>query len=191
MQQPTMPNQFRIPIMREDAVGRAIARMAREILERNEGTERLALMGIHRRGVQIARLLQDEIERAAGVRVPRGSIDITLYRDDLMAIGPRPVIGESKLPPGGIDNRAVVVVDDVIFTGRTARAAMNELMDWGRASRIYYCALVDRAGRELPIQPDIVGRAVTVLPHQRVDVLVPDIDGVLGVDVVTTSPEAA
>jgi pyrimidine operon attenuation protein/uracil phosphoribosyltransferase len=68
---------------------------------------------------------------------------------------------------------------------------MNELMDWGRASRIYYCALVDRAGRELPIQPDIVGRAVTVLPHQRVDVLVPDIDGVLGVDVVTTSPEAA
>ena len=186
-----MPDQFRIPIMREDAVERAVARMAREILERNEGTGRLALMGIHRRGVQIARLLQDEIERAAGVRVPRGSIDITLYRDDLMAIGPRPVIGESKLPPGGIDNRAVVVVDDVIFTGRTARAAMNELMDWGRASRIYYCALVDRAGRELPIQPDIVGRAVTVLPHQRVDVLVPDIDGVLGVDIVTTSPEAA
>ncbi len=186
-----MPDQYRIPIMREDAVGRAIARMAREILERNEGTDRLALMGIHRRGVQIAHLLQAEIERAARVSVPCGSIDITLYRDDLMAIGPRPVIGESKLPAGGIDNRAVVVVDDVIFTGRTARAAMNELMDWGRASRIYYCALVDRAGRELPIQPDIVGRAVTVLPHQRVDVMVPEIDGVLGVDVVTTSPEAA
>ena len=186
-----MPNQFRIPIMREDSVGRAIARMAREILERNEGTERLALMGIHRRGVQIAHLLQAEIERAAGVRVPCGSIDITLYRDDLMAIGPRPVIGESKLPRGGIDNRAVVIVDDVIFTGRTARAAMNELMDWGRASRILYCALVDRAGRELPIQPDIVGRAVTVLPHQRVEVLVPEIDGALGVDVVTVSPEAA
>ena len=186
-----MPDQFRIPIMREDAVGRAIARMAREILERNEGTDHLALMGIHRRGVQIARLLQAEIERASGVRVPRGSIDITLYRDDLMAIGPRPVIGESKLPAGGIDNRAVVIVDDVIFTGRTARAAMNELMDWGRASRIHYCALVDRAGRELPIQPDIVGRAVTVLPHQRVEVLVPEIDGALGVDVVTTSPEAA
>ena len=186
-----MADQFRIPIMREDAVARAIARMAREILERNEGTERLALMGIHRRGVQIARLLQAEIERATGIDVPRGSIDITLYRDDLMAIGPRPVIGESKLPQGGIDNRAVVVVDDVIFTGRTARAAMNELMDWGRASRIYYCALVDRAGRELPIQPDIVGRAVTVLPHQRVDVLVPEIDGALGVDIVTTSPEAA
>ena len=186
-----MPDQFRIPIMREDAVGRAVARMAREILERNEGTDRLALMGIHRRGVQIARLLQAEIERAARVRVPCGSIDITLYRDDLMAIGPRPVIGESKLPAGGIDNRAVVVVDDVIFTGRTARAAMNELMDWGRASRIYYCALVDRAGRELPIQPDIVGRAVAVLPHQRVDVLVPEIDGVLGVDIVTTAPEAA
>ncbi len=186
-----MPDQFRIPIMREDAVERVIARMAREILERNEGTERLALMGIHRRGVQIARLLRDEIERAVGVRVPRGSIDITLYRDDLMAIGPRPVVGESRLPPGGIDNRSVVIVDDVIFTGRTARAAMNELMDWGRASRILYCALVDRAGRELPIQPDIVGRTVTVLPHQRVDVLVPDIDGALGVDVVTTSPEAA
>ena len=165
--------------------------MAREILERNEGTDRLALMGIHRRGVQIARLLQSEIERAARVSVPCGSIDITLYRDDLMAIGPRPVIGESKLPAGGIDNRAVVIVDDVIFTGRTARAAMNELMDWGRASRIYYCALVDRAGRELPIQPDIVGRTVTVLPQQRVDVMVPEIDGVLGVDIVTTAPGAA
>ena len=186
-----MPGPSRIAIMREDAVERAVARMAREILERNEGTDRLALMGIHRRGVQIARLLQGEIQRATGIRVPRGSIDITLYRDDLMAIGPRPVIGESKLPPGGIDGRAVVVVDDVIFTGRTARAAMNELMDWGRASRIYYCALVDRAGRELPIQPDIVGRAVTVLPNQRVDVLVPDIDGALGVEVVTTPPEAA
>ena len=186
-----MPDQFRIPIMREDAVGRAIARMAREIVERNEGTDRLALMGIHRRGVQIARLLQAEIERAASVRVPCGSIDITLYRDDLMVIGPRPVIGETKLPAGGIDNRAVVIVDDVIFSGRTARAAMNELMDWGRASRIYYCVPVDRAGRELPIQPDIVGRAVTVLPQQRVDVLVPEIDGVLGVAIVTTSPEAA
>ncbi len=186
-----MSDQLRIPIMREDAVERAVARMAREILERNEGTDRLALMGIHRRGVQIARLLKAEIERASGVRVPCGSIDITLYRDDLMVIGPRPVIGESKLPPGGIDDRAVVVVDDVIFTGRTARAAMNELMDWGRPSRIHYCVLVDRAGRELPIQPDVVGRALTALPHQRVDVLVPDVDGALGVDVVSVSPETA
>ena len=182
----------RIAVMDEDAVRRAIARMAREIVEKNDGTAGLALMGIHRRGTQISALLADEIERAEGSAVPLGSIDITLYRDDLMAIGPRPVIGGTELPDEGIDDRTVVIVDDVQFTGRTARAALNELMDWGRPARIILCVLVDRGGRELPIQPDIVGRHVEVLePNQNVEVLVPDLDGRLGVDLVHTHPEAA
>jgi pyrimidine operon attenuation protein/uracil phosphoribosyltransferase len=182
----------RIPLMDETAVRRVVARMAREIVERNGGTERLALMGIHRRGVQIAGLLKEEIESAEGVIVPTGSIDISLYRDDLEAIGPRPIIGGSELPPSGVDGRNIVLVDDVQFTGRTARAAINELMDWGRPGRILLCVLVDRGGRELPIQPDIVGRHVEVLEeHQSVEVLVPDLDGRLGVDIVYKQPEEA
>lgn len=182
----------RIPLMDETAVRRVVARMAREIVERNGGTDRLALMGIHRRGIQIAGLLQEEIESAEGVTVPIGSIDISLYRDDLEAIGPRPIIGGSELPPSGVDSRNIVLVDDVQYTGRTARAAINELMDWGRPGRIFLCVLVDRGGRELPIQPDIVGRHVEVLEeHQSVEVLVPELDGRLGVDIVYKHPEEA
>ncbi len=181
----------RIAVMDETAVRRALARMAREIVERNGGTRNLVLMGIHRRGTQISDLLREEIERAEGVEVSTGSIDITLYRDDLHEIGPRPIIGGSELPAEGIDGRGVVIVDDVLFTGRTARAALNELMDWGRPSRIHLCVLVDRDGRELPIQPDIVGRHVEVIDgDQSVEVLVPELDGRLGVDLVRQHPEA-
>jgi pyrimidine operon attenuation protein / uracil phosphoribosyltransferase len=176
--------------MDEDAVRRAVVRMAAEIVERNGGVDHLILMGVQRRGVQLAELLQTEIQRADGASVPLGTIDITLYRDDLMTIGPRPVVGESKLPPGGVDDHAVVIVDDVLFTGRTVRAALNELGDWGRPSRIGLCVLVDRGGRELPIHPDYVGTTLTVLPGQTVDVLVPEFDGRLAVEVVTLSPES-
>ncbi len=165
--------------------------MAREIVEENEGPHDLALLGIQRRGVQIAHLLQGEVESAERVILPVGTLDITLYRDDLIAIGPRPVVGESVLPPGGVDDRALVLVDDVLFTGRTIRAALNELMDWGRPSRVFLCVLVDRGGREIPIQPDVVGRAVTVLPEQTVNVSVPELDGRLAVDVVSLPTRAA
>lgn len=182
----------RIPVMDETAVRRAVARMAREILEKGGGTEGLAVMGIHRRGVQIAELLRMEIQAAEGTDVPAGSIDISLYRDDLEAIGPRPIVGASELPPSGIDGRTIVLVDDVQHTGRTARAAINELMDWGRPDRILLCVLVDRGGRELPIQPDVVGRHLDVLEdHQSVEVLVPELDGRLAVDLVLTLPEAS
>ncbi len=181
----------RIPVMDDTAVRRAVARMAREILEKSGGTRGLAVMGIHRRGIQIAELLRHEIESAEGVRIPAGSIDISLYRDDLEAIGPRPIIGGSELPGSGIDDKTIVLVDDVQHTGRTARAAIDELMDWGRPGRILLCVLVDRGGRELPIQPDIVGRHVDVLEdHQSVEVLVPELDGRLGVDLVIAHPEA-
>lgn len=183
--------QDRVALMDEAAVRRALARMAREIVEINQGTDKLVLMGIHRRGDDLAELIRDEIEKAEGRRVPAGTLDITLYRDDLAAIGPRPIVGESSLPPEGVDDRTVVLVDDVLYTGRTARAAMNELMDWGRPSRTLLCVLADRGGREVPICPDVVGRTIDVLEGRRVDVLVPALDGRLGVEVVTSGPEAA
>jgi pyrimidine operon attenuation protein/uracil phosphoribosyltransferase len=173
-----MPEDNRIHLMDEADVRREVARMARQIVELNQGTDRLVLMGIHRRGTHIAAMLVDEIERAEGVRVATGSIDITLYRDDLGTIGPRPVVGESALPSSGL----------VAYTGRTVRAALNEIGDWGRPSRVLLCVLVDRGGRELPIQPDITGRTVEVERPDRVEVLVPEVDGSLGVDLV--HPEA-
>lgn len=168
-------------LMDGDAVRRAVDRMSREIVERLGGTDRLVLMGIQRRGVHLAEMIADTVAEAEGVQVPRGTLDITLYRDDLMAVGPKPLVGESKLPPEGVDDRSVVIVDDVLYTGRTVRAALNELMDWGRPSRILLCVLVDRGERELPIQPDVVGRELSVLGNQRVDVHVPDLDGELAV----------
>ena len=185
-----MPDENRIHVMDEADVRRAVARMSREIVERNGGTSGLVLMGIHRRGTQIAALLKSDIERNEDTEVASGSLDITLYRDDLGTVGPRPIIGGSELPPDGIDDKSVVIVDDVAYTGRTVRAALNEIADWGRPRRIFLCVLVDRGGRELPIQPDITGRWVHVTDKQSVEVLVPELDGRLGVDVIEVSGEA-
>lgn len=170
--------------MDERAVERALARMAREIVELNDGVGNLSLLGIQRRGVQLADRLATEIERAEGARPPVGTLDITLYRDDLTAIGPRPVLGETRLPAGGIEDRRVVIVDDVLYTGRTVRAALDELADFGRPARILLCVLVDRGGRELPIQPDVVGRVLEASPGQRVEVLVPELDERLAVELI-------
>ena len=163
-------------LLDERAVDRALARMAREIVELNSGTD-LIIIGIQRRGVQLAARIANEIEKAEGVRPEVGTLDITLYRDDLTTIGPRPVLGETSLPPGGIDDRRIVIVDDVCYTGRTVRAALDELADFGRPARIYLCCLIDRGGRELPIQPDVVGRTIEADATQVVEVLVPEIDG--------------
>ena len=186
-----MPSANRIHVMSESDVHRAVARMAREVVERNGGTEDLVLMGIHRRGTHIAAMIRSEIEQAEDVEIESGSIDITLYRDDLEVVGPRPIIGRSELPSGGVDDKCVVIVDDVAFTGRTVRAALNELGDWGRPKRILLCVLVDRGGRELPIHPDITGREVQVLEGQRVEVLVPELDDYLGVELIQTDTEGA
>ena len=168
-------------LMDREAVRRAVVRMAAEITEKLGGVRGAALVGIQRRGVDLAAMIGEAIAGAEGAEVPTGTLDITLYRDDLMAMGPRPVVRETRLPPGGVDERPVVLVDDVLYTGRTARAALNELMDWGRPARTLLCVLVDRGERELPIQPDVVGRGVPVLDGQRVDVLVPRLDGELSV----------
>jgi pyrimidine operon attenuation protein/uracil phosphoribosyltransferase len=171
-------------IMDEASVRRALARMAREMVERNGGAEGLILMGIRRRGDHLAAILREEILEAEGREVPVGALDITLYRDDLATVGPRPLVGETQLPPGGIDDAVVVLVDDVLFTGRTIRAALNELMDYGRPARVLLCVLVDREGREIPIQADLVGRHVEWVGHQRVEVRVPALDGRLAVELV-------
>lgn len=150
--------------------------MANEIVELNDGTENLVIVGIQRRGVQLASRLCSLIEDSEGSSILQGSLDITLYRDDLQTIGPRPVVGPTNIP-WGIDGKNVVIVDDVLYTGRTVRAALDEIADFGRPARIALAVLIDRGGRELPIQPDVVGKKINVEPGDRVDVLVDEIDG--------------
>jgi len=125
--------------------------------------------------VELALRLKRLIDGVERSDVPWGKLDITLYRDDLQMIGPRPVVGETSLPD--IDDRAVVIVDDVLYTGRTVRAALDEVTDFGRPRRILLCVLVDRGGRELPIQADVVGTTVSLTATDRVDVLVSELDG--------------
>ena len=158
------------------AFARALQRMAVEVLEMAHGTTDLVLVGIQRRGVELAERLARIIEQEEGVVVPRGALDITLYRDDLEVVGPKPVIGETRLP-GDLTGKHVVIVDDVLYTGRTVRAALDELADFGRPQRISLCVLVDRGRRELPIQADIVGTQVKTEPHQFIEVLVAELDG--------------
>ena len=172
-------------LLDQQAVRRVLSRMAREIVEQVGSVERLILVGIHRRGVHLANRLAVEIEQAEGSAPATGTLDITLYRDDLMAVGPRPVVGQTSLPIGGIERRVVAIVDDVLFTGRTVRAALDELTDFGRPSRILLCVLVDRGGRELPIQADIVGKSYNIPSGSLIEVMVPEIDGELGVALVT------
>jgi pyrimidine operon attenuation protein/uracil phosphoribosyltransferase len=169
-----MPTSSRI--LDDRAVSRALQRMASEVVEKCGGVETVVLVGIQRRGVELAARLAHLIEKTDGRAVPLGKLDITLYRDDLQSIGPRPKVGVTDLPKE-IDGQTVVIVDDVLYTGRTIRAALDELADFGRPSRILLCVLVDRGGRELPIHPDIVGATITTAPGDRVDVLVAERDG--------------
>jgi len=133
------------------------------------------LVGIQRRGAELAARIAALISKSEGRAIPLGKLDITLYRDDLSAIGPRPVVGETTLPVE-VEGRTVVIVDDVLYTGRTIRAALDELADFGRPRRILLAVLVDRGGRELPIQADIVGLTVSTTADDRVDVAVEELD---------------
>jgi pyrimidine operon attenuation protein / uracil phosphoribosyltransferase len=158
------------------AMARTLRRMADEIVELNNGTEGLVVVGIQRRGVQLAQRIVQLIAEREKVSVPRGALDITLYRDDLQTVGPRPLVGPTDIPVD-IDGQHVVIVDDVLYTGRTVRAALDELADFGRPRRIALAVLIDRGGRELPIAPDVVGKRIEVLPGQRVDAFVEELDG--------------
>jgi pyrimidine operon attenuation protein/uracil phosphoribosyltransferase len=183
-----MAESQRRTLMDAAEVERVVAGMAQEIVRITGGGD-LLLVGIERRGVQLADRIARAISAAGGEAPATGSLDITLYRDDLMSVGPRPVVGQTRLPTGGINGRHLVIVDDVLYTGRTVRAGLDELADFGRPARILLAVLIDRGERELPIQADVVGRRVEVPRGGRVEVLVPEVDGSLGVELV--SPEAA
>ena len=165
-------------VMDADRISRSLARMAHEILERNRSLDTLALVGIRARGVPIAARLARHLKDLSGAEVPTGALDITLYRDDLMrhAVGPQPLIRRTEIP-FSIDDRVILLVDDVLYTGRTIRAALDALIDFGRPSAIQLVALVDRGHRELPIRADYVGRNIPTSRQQSVQVRLMEIDG--------------
>jgi pyrimidine operon attenuation protein/uracil phosphoribosyltransferase len=165
--------------MDADRISRSLVRIAHEILERNRVLEDLALVGIRARGVPIAARLAEALRELSGVDVPTGALDITLYRDDLMRhqVGPQPVIRRTEIP-FSIDDRLILLVDDVLYTGRTIRAALDALIDFGRPRAIQLVALIDRGHRELPIRADYVGRNIPTSPQQSVQVRLVEIDGV-------------
>jgi pyrimidine operon attenuation protein/uracil phosphoribosyltransferase len=159
-------------------MSRSLARMAHEIVERNRGVEELALIGIRTRGVPLARRLAASVKEITGVDVPVGMLDITLYRDDLMkhAVGPQPVVRLTDIK-FSIDDRKILLVDDVLFTGRTIRAALDALIDFGRPRAIQLVVMVDRGHRELPIKADYVGKNLPTSRTQSVRVRLQEIDG--------------
>jgi pyrimidine operon attenuation protein/uracil phosphoribosyltransferase len=156
-------------LMDAEGIQRALVRMSHEILERNKGTCELALVGIRTHGAFLAERLQVQVERIEKVKVPVGALDITLYRDDLTLIGPQPVLHKTELD-FDITGKAIILVDDVLFTGRTVRCALDELVDFGRPTRIQLAVLIDRGHRELPIRADYVGKNVPTSLEESVEV---------------------
>ncbi len=157
-------------VLDAEAIARIVRRVAVEILERTRGAKTLALVGIRRGGVPISLSIAEEIRRAEGMSVPVGSVDITLYRDDAATALPDPKIGPSQIP-FEVKDRDVVLVDDVLHTGRTVRAAIDCLLDYGRPRRVWLAALCDRGGRELPVAPDFVGRVLEVPENCLLDIV--------------------
>jgi pyrimidine operon attenuation protein/uracil phosphoribosyltransferase len=169
-------------IMTADEIRRATIRLSHEIVEKQAGTQGLLLIGIQRRGVPLARRIADSIREHEGVEVPVGALDITFYRDDLSMVAQQPVVKGTELP-SGIDGRTIVLVDDVLYTGRTIRAAMDALVDFGRPQAIRLAVLVDRGHRELPIRADHVGKNVPTSREEAIRVHVSEIDGDDGVHI--------
>jgi pyrimidine operon attenuation protein/uracil phosphoribosyltransferase len=162
--------------MDADQIRRTIMRIAHEIVERNKGVADLILVGIRNRGVPLAERIAEAIDRFEGIKVPVGALDITMYRDDLQTIGHNPVVGMTEITDD-INDRIVVLVDDVLFTGRTVRAALDEMIDFGRPRAIQLAVLVDRGHREFPIRADFVGKNVPTSNRETVEVLLDETDG--------------
>ena len=168
-------------LMDEQAVTRALKRVAHEIVERNKGVGDLCLVGIRRRGIPLAGRIADHIALIEGSRPPVGELDVTFYRDDLEHVSEDPVVGASRLP-FSVEGRRVVLVDDVLFTGRTASAALDALKESGRAASVQLAVLVDRGHRELPIRGDYVGKNVPTSRHEYIKVNIPPYEEQISVE---------
>lgn len=175
-------------ILNGEEMARAVTRMTHNILEIHKGADNVALIGIHTRGVFLAERIRRDIEQIEGVRVPSGQIDITLYRDDWTQISTAPRVRATDIP-FSVDGLQIVLVDDVLYTGRTIRAALDALMDFGRPARIELAVLVDRGHRELPIQADYVGKCVETRRTETVNVRMAEHDGTDEVLIIKEAPE--
>jgi pyrimidine operon attenuation protein/uracil phosphoribosyltransferase len=175
-------------VLAEDEVARALVRIAHEIAERNTGSSQVALVGIHRRGAILARRLQGLLAEALHSDVPLGDLDIGFYRDDVASRPQTPVVHASHID-FDLSQRTIVIVDDVLYTGRTVRAAIEALFDYGRPERVQLAVLADRGHRELPIRPDYVGKNLPTSRGEHVSVRVKELDGVDEVAIVRAAVE--
>jgi pyrimidine operon attenuation protein/uracil phosphoribosyltransferase len=171
-----MGGSSRIRVLDAASIDRALTRIAHEILERNKELRGIGLVGVQTRGVPLARRLAERLGAIEGTAPPVGVLDINLYRDDLSRIADHPVLRRTEIPYD-LDDKVVILVDDVLFTGRTVRAALDALMDLGRPRQIQLAVLVDRGHRELPVRADFVGKNLPTAPAERVDVLLKETDG--------------
>ena len=177
--------QLKSQIMDEAALFRSMTRITHEIIEQNNGVSNLLLLGIHRRGMPLARMLQENIRRFEGKSIPLGCIDISLYRDDLTELSDVPQTGKTVIPCG-LNGKTVILVDDVIYTGRTVRAAIEAVFHFGRPQAVQLAVLIDRGHRELPIRPDYVGKNIPTSHSEIVSVMVDEYDGKTGVNLYQT-----
>jgi len=162
-------------VMDKNGIERAVTRIAHELVERNKGAQNIALIGIQRRGVPIALRIAERIKKAENVKIPVGILDITFYRDDLSMLSEHPIINDTSID-FPINDKKIVLVDDVLYTGRTVRAAIDAIMDMGRPSLIQLVVLIDRGHRELPVKADYVGKNVPTSRNEIIDVKIEEID---------------
>ncbi len=177
-------------VMTPDDIRRSLARIAHEIIERNKTTEHLILVGMRTRGVPLAKRLAANMEKPDGLKIPVGALDISLYRDDLSSLNPQPTVQRTDIPVN-IDGKSVVLVDDVLYTGRSTRAAMDALIDLGRPQSIQLAVLVDRGHRELPIRADYVGKNIPSSRDEEIQVQLVETDGIDGVFIAKNSQDVA
>lgn len=176
-----MALEFKKQLIDSEGIRRALTRIAHEILERNKGLNDVVIIGIRTRGVPLADRLAEKLLEIEEQEVPSGALDITLYRDDLTRISPQPIVHKTEIPLD-IEGKKIVLVDDVLYTGRTVRAALDAIMDLGRPGCVQLAILVDRGHRELPIRPDFVGENIPTAPEEVVEVNVREVDGEDSVD---------
>lgn len=177
-------------IMTADDIRRTLARIAHEIIEQNKSTDHLVLVGMRTRGVPLARRLAANIQKFENMDVPVGALDFSLYRDDISHLDKQPVVQHTDIPTS-VDGKSIVLVDDVLYTGRSTRAAMDALIDLGRPKQIQLAVLIDRGHREMPIRPDYVGKNIPSARHEEIQVHLMESDGVDEVAIVRHEPDAS